>query len=106
MRFRTATKSEKTKRISTSKSADDELEDDPDDPDRASQLSCGICGKVFQKSEQLEVHLRAHAGQKPFPCKVCGKAFTRKASMMEHVARHQGIKDKLCQVNSLSLIHI
>ena len=46
---------------------------------------CHICGKVFQRSRDLEAHLRAHTGDKPFCCEKCGKGFKLKHHLKSHI---------------------
>ncbi|XP_077573336.1 uncharacterized protein LOC144196781 [Stigmatopora nigra] len=45
---------------------------------------CLICAKGFAKTSEMEMHMRTHAGIKPFHCNVCKKSFTRKRTLRYH----------------------
>lgn len=46
-----------------------------------SSHKCSLCDKSFHRSQQLEVHMRSHSGEKPFICSVCDKGFTRNSTL-------------------------
>ncbi|KAG9263203.1 PR domain zinc finger protein 15 isoform X1 [Astyanax mexicanus] len=46
---------------------------------------CGLCGKVFQNSSNLNRHIRSH-GDKLFKCDECDKMFSRKESLKQHIS--------------------
>ncbi|XP_077474210.1 uncharacterized protein LOC144087948 [Stigmatopora argus] len=58
--------------------------------------ACEACGKCFDSRRDLETHLRAHAGQKPFACAVCGKAFNYPHNLARHRRTHTGEKPYAC----------
>ncbi|KAK7115247.1 zinc finger protein 341-like isoform X2 [Littorina saxatilis] len=52
-------------------------------------LQCQYCDKLFSKNFDLQQHLRAHTGEKPFQCIVCGRAFAQKSNVKKHMATHK-----------------
>ncbi|XP_076470285.1 uncharacterized protein LOC143300466 isoform X2 [Babylonia areolata] len=52
-------------------------------------LQCQYCSKLFLKNFDLQQHVRAHTGEKPFQCIVCGRAFAQKSNVKKHMATHK-----------------
>ncbi|RUS84203.1 hypothetical protein EGW08_008043, partial [Elysia chlorotica] len=50
---------------------------------------CEYCNKQFSKNFDLQQHIRAHTGEKPFQCIVCGRAFAQKSNVKKHMATHK-----------------
>ncbi|OAG16719.1 hypothetical protein CC77DRAFT_901021, partial [Alternaria alternata] len=48
------------------------------------------CNKSFYQKTHLDIHIRAHAGDKPFPCKAprCGQSFSHLNNLKLHERRH------------------
>ncbi|KAH9503546.1 hypothetical protein Btru_068156 [Bulinus truncatus] len=53
------------------------------------KLLCTYCNKQFTKNFDLQQHIRAHTGEKPFQCIVCGRAFAQKSNVKKHMATHK-----------------
>ncbi|GFS21979.1 zinc finger protein 341-like [Elysia marginata] len=53
------------------------------------KLQCEYCNKTFTKNFDLQQHIRAHTGEKPFQCIVCGRAFAQKSNVKKHMATHK-----------------
>ena len=49
---------------------------------------CEVCGKVFNKSYNLKVHLTSHTGKKDFACTQCGKCFIAKRTLIQHTEKN------------------
>lgn len=52
-------------------------------------LQCQYCNKLFSKNFDLQQHVRAHTGEKPFQCIVCGRAFAQKSNVKKHMVTHK-----------------
>ncbi|GFU10085.1 hypothetical protein NPIL_653321 [Nephila pilipes] len=80
-------------------------------------FSCSICGKEFNRNDNLKVHERIHTGQgrykclnffprvqinsnsklhKYYTCQTCGKEFRRSANLRVHERIHSGQKPFKC----------
>jgi hypothetical protein len=56
--------------------------------DRMGKHQCSYCGKQFTRKYNLQGHIRAHKGERPYDCSVCATAFTRKADLERHKKIH------------------
>jgi uncharacterized Zn-finger protein len=66
---------------------------------RIHPLECKICGRLFYRRQNIQLHMRRHLGIKPYKCDVCEKSFLTKQKLDEHRNIHTGeapIKCPLC----------
>ncbi|KAJ5279913.1 hypothetical protein N7478_005285 [Penicillium angulare] len=58
------------------------------------------CGKSFAQKTHLDIHTRAHTGDKPFICKElsCGQRFSQLGNLKTHERRHTGEKPYSCDI--------
>ncbi|KAJ5092258.1 hypothetical protein NUU61_007128 [Penicillium alfredii] len=58
------------------------------------------CGKSFAQKTHLDIHIRAHTGDKPFICKEpsCGQRFSQLGNLKTHQRRHTGEKPYSCDI--------
>ncbi|RZB40885.1 zf-H2C2 2 domain containing protein [Asbolus verrucosus] len=66
---------------------------------RIHPLECKICGRLFYRRQNIQLHMRRHLGIKPYKCDVCEKSFLTKQKLDEHRNIHTGeapIKCSLC----------
>lgn len=56
------------------------------------------CGKSFYQKTHLEIHRRAHTGDKPYVCKLpgCGQRFSQLGNLRTHERRHTGERPYMC----------
>lgn len=53
-------------------------------------LECKMCGKLFYRRQNMQLHMKRHLGIKPYKCETCDKRFLTKQKLDEHVNTHTG----------------
>ncbi|KAJ8306745.1 hypothetical protein KUTeg_015786 [Tegillarca granosa] len=59
---------------------------------------CSICGKMFNKSYPLRIHIRYHTGEKPYMCDLCGKVTASKTELNMHKLIHTNERPYSCDI--------
>ena len=54
---------------------------------KRAQHECDVCGKVFDRRSNLDIHMRTHTNERPYECDVCDKAFRQSSNLKVHMRR-------------------
>ena len=66
---------------------------------------CGVCSKIFKKSNDLSRHLRIHKNERPFECGFCDKKFVLKCTLDRHVEIHSDQRNMVtCHICNQKLV--
>ncbi|XP_061187966.1 zinc finger protein 37-like [Saccostrea echinata] len=79
-------------------------EEKEDAVDISKPCSCNICGRVFLKYSDLEMHVRGHLGDRPYQCNMCERNFKHNSNLQRHMRSHTGEKPYLCTLCEKSFI--
>ncbi|KAA8643188.1 uncharacterized protein ATNIH1004_009950 [Aspergillus tanneri] len=78
------------------------VDEPPLRPGKKRKYACTLpnCGKSFAQKTHLDIHTRAHTGDKPFICKEpsCGQRFSQLGNLKTHQRRHTGEKPFSCDI--------
>ena len=66
---------------------------------------CKVCKAVFNKPDQLKIHMKIHRGEKVFSCQFCSVVFTRASSLKVHLRIHTGEKPYKCEICNALFTH-
>lgn len=60
------------------------------------RFACSLCPKRFTRKEYVNVHMRIHAGIRPFICEMCARPFVKRQDLIRHKSIHSDEKNYSC----------
>ena len=72
---------------------------------KRAQHECDVCGKVFDRRSNLDIHMRTHTNERPYECDVCDKAFRQSGHLQKHMRIHTNEKPYECDVCDKAFRH-
>lgn len=65
--------------------------------ERQGHFVCDLCGKEFRFYKTFNLHLREHAGDKPYKCSFCPKSFVINSKRLAHEVSHTDLRPFSCE---------
>ncbi|CAG9763105.1 unnamed protein product [Ceutorhynchus assimilis] len=65
--------------------------------ERQGHFVCDLCGKEFRFYKTFNLHLRDHAGDKPYKCSFCPKSFVINSKRLSHEVSHTDQRPFSCE---------
>ncbi|XP_050311643.1 zinc finger protein 208-like [Anthonomus grandis grandis] len=65
--------------------------------ERQGHFICDLCGKEFRFFKTFKLHLREHAGDKPYKCSFCPKSFVINSKRLAHEVSHTDSRPFSCE---------
>ncbi|XP_066254692.1 zinc finger protein 90-like isoform X6 [Euwallacea similis] len=65
--------------------------------ERQGHFVCDLCGKEFRFYKTFNLHLREHAGDKPYKCSYCPKSFVINSKRLAHEVSHTDARPFSCE---------
>lgn len=65
--------------------------------ERQGHFVCDLCGKEFRFYKTFNLHLREHAGDKPYKCTYCPKSFVINSKRLAHEVSHTDARPFSCE---------
>nr|CAI5848636.1 unnamed protein product [Callosobruchus analis] len=61
-------------------------------------LECRLCGRLFYRKQNIQLHMKRHLGLKPYKCEICQKCFVTRQKHDEHKNVHTGDTPLKCNM--------
>ncbi|XP_036322787.1 transcription factor Ouib [Rhagoletis pomonella] len=58
---------------------------------------CEICGNIYPRNHELQVHMRRHRNERIYECEICGNSFHLKCVLARHIRTHTGERPFACR---------
>ncbi|XP_036322776.1 zinc finger protein 675-like [Rhagoletis pomonella] len=58
---------------------------------------CEICGNIYPRNYELQVHMRRHRNERIYECEICGNSFHLNSELTRHIRTHTGERPYACR---------